>query len=170
MAAQDRPMVDGVSDITAAQGLRNLLVRKDLDANSNDYAGVRIRVVDGLALLVGTVPTQGIKAEVEMLARSQPRIKTVVNELVISLAYGGAVTDAWVAAKARTALSSATGIRFVNYTLEMEGERLYLMGRARTVAELGLVAEAVARVSGVNEVISLVAVEPAVSAPTPVVP
>jgi len=170
MAAQDRPVIDGVSDITAAQGLRNLLTRKDLDANSNDYAGVRIRVVDGLALLVGTVPTEGIKTEVETLSRAQPRIKTIVNDLKVSDMYGGASTDPWVAAKARAALSSVTGVRFVNYTLEVDNGRLYLMGRARNVAELGLAADAVARVSGVNEVISLVAVEAAPVAPAPATP
>ncbi len=158
IVAQDRPIEDGVSDITAAQGLRNTLTRRDMDANANDFAGVRVRVVEGLALLLGTVPTEGIRAEVETIARSQPRIKTVVNELKISPTYGGSVTDKWVGTKARTALASATGVRSINFAIEVEEGVIYLMGRARSLAELGLAAEAVARVSGVENVVSLVAV------------
>lgn len=170
MTAQDRPIEDGVSDLTASQGLRNILTRRDMDANSNDFAGVRVKVVEGLALLVGTVPTEEIRTTVETLARTQPRITSVVNELKVSDSYGGAVTDAWVATRIRAALSATAGVRWINYTVEVDDGVAYLLGRARDREELGRATEAAARISGVEQVVSFVRVEVPGAPVTPAAP
>lgn len=156
LAAQDRSVGDGVTDISAAQAVRNGL---KLDRRY-DFSFVRVRAVEGLILMTGPVANMQARQTAEKIAHSRTKAKRIENAITISSRAPSRGNDSWLAAQARSRLTAAYPATSINLAIEVTDGILYLMGRTRTPQELGVAAEVVARVRGIRQVVVLAEVVP----------
>ncbi len=156
LAAQDRPVEEGVTDISAGQAVRNGLA---LD-REHDFSFVRVRAAEGTVLLVGAVATPEAKQVAEKIAYDRTHSRRIENALEISTTAASRPMDSWLAGQARAALTGDAYVRSINFAIEVYDGVVYLLGRARTREELGRAAEILARVRGVQRVVVLADVKP----------
>ena len=93
----------------------------------------------------------------------QDGVHEVINELKVDenkkkdlIVYS---KDSWITARIKSKLLITKEVKSINYTVETIDAIVYLMGIARTQAELDLVTDAAGTVSGVEKVISYVKVQ-----------
>ncbi|MEL7129983.1 MAG: BON domain-containing protein [Pseudomonadota bacterium] len=124
------------------------------------YGEVDVEIVDGLVLLSGRVISPELRVKAEEIAWSSSRTRNVANEIQIEPPGGfrANVSDTWISTKVRSALTTARAVRGINYNIETYNGIVYLMGTARTQAELEAAATKASRVRGVREVVSYVKV------------
>jgi hypothetical protein len=70
------------------------------------------------------------------------------------------VRDTWISSQIRSNLVFASQIRSVNYTIDTVNGSVYLIGSARTQAELDRVTETARNVPNVKRVVSYVEIRP----------
>lgn len=122
--------------------------------------GVDVEVTDGLALLTGTVPRDEDRRQAECLAWSALAVRAVENEIAVSNAttLRDGARDAWITQQIRGRLLRDRSVRSVNFNVEAENGRVFLLGIARTRGELERAAQHASLVDGVSEVVALVRV------------
>ena len=111
-------------------------------------------------------PTPETKAEAQRLASGVQGVRTVYNEIEVSpdeSAWSSA-KDAWITTQVRSDLIFNSQIRSDNYTIETVDRSVYLIGSARTQAELDAATTVARYVPGVKRVVSYVEIRP--GAPT----
>ena len=70
------------------------------------------------------------------------------------------VRDTWISSQIRSNLVFTSQVRSVNYTIDTVNGSVYLIGSARTQAELDRVTEAARNVPNVKRVVSYVEIRP----------
>jgi osmotically-inducible protein OsmY len=151
-AVQDRTIGEGIDDAAASAALKARLLRTE----NNAYSRVDVEVAQGAALLSGAVPTMNHRIEAERIAWTIPQITQVANELTVGPRSGffRSVMDEAITAQVRARLVADAAVRAVNVNVETNDGVVYLMGLARSDAELARAAEAAAYVRGVKRVVS----------------
>jgi osmotically-inducible protein OsmY len=159
----ERSIGRDLDDTNASLSIKAAMTR----AEGYALEGVDVEVTDGLALLTGTVPRDEDRRQAECLAWSALAVRAVENEIAVSNAttLRDGARDAWITQQIRGRLLRDRSVRSVNYNVETENGRVYLLGVARTRGELERAAQHASLVDGVTDVVSLVRVVGEDSAP-----
>jgi osmotically-inducible protein OsmY len=130
----------------------NPLMQRDFD----------ITVYEGRTLLTGMSPSPELKAQAAQIAGQIPGVRTVYNDIEVAPSEGAgqSLRDTWITAQVRSNLVFNSQIRSVNYTIETLNGSVYLIGSARTQAELDQATEAARNVPYVKRVVSYVEIRP----------
>lgn len=152
----ERSLGRDLDDTNASLSIKAAMTRAD------GYAlqGVDVEVTDGLALLTGTVPREDDRRQAECLAWSALAVRAVENEVVVSdpSRFRDGARDGWITQQIRGRLLRDRAVRSVNFNVEAENGRVYLLGIARTRGELERAAQHASLVEGVTDVVTLVRV------------
>lgn len=156
-AVQDRTVGQAVDDATASNEIKAKLL-----GIGREYSEVDVEVEGGLVLLSGRVNTPQQRVKAEDVAWSVNRTQDVANEIRIEPPGGfvANVSDEVITARVRASLLTSSKVKSVNFNIETYDGVVYLMGIARTDAELREAAERASRVGGVQRVVSYVRVAP----------
>jgi len=116
--------------------------------------GTEVR--EGRVLIVGTVESPTQRLEASRIAWQIRGVRDVVNELQVEapqnfLTY---TSDARISNQMRVRLLTANSVASTNYDIETVNGIVYILGIARTKAELEHVAYLAATISGVKRVVS----------------
>ena len=133
-----------------------------LHANPAIQSDCSVTVYEGRALLTGQVPIAETKAEAQRLASGVKGVRTVYNEIEVAPSEGAWNTakDGWITSRVRSELVFNSHIRSVNYTVETVNRSVYLIGSARSQAELDAATTTARYVPGVKRVVSYVEIRP----------
>jgi osmotically-inducible protein OsmY len=148
---------EAISDNNSSTAIKARMRR----AEGFDLGRVDVEVTGGVVLLSGIVPRQEDRIEAERIAWTGDTVRDVANEIRVGerSSAGRNTLDELTAQAARGALLADGEVRSVNFNVEVDDGVAYLLGVARTEAELTRAAEAVARVNGVQRVVTYVRIE-----------
>ncbi len=154
---QERSVGTAIDDAGAGAEIKAKLLSR------GGYGEVNVKVSDHTALLTGRVSTPEMRVTAEQVAWSSGRVREVANEVQIEPPGGfrANASDAWITTKARTSLTTSRKVRGLNFSIETYNGVVYLMGIARTQAELEEAAQRISYIKGVNEVVSYVKIKDA---------
>lgn len=156
-ADQERGVNGAGSDFAAKTGVETAWAQ----AMPNFPPDFNVTVYQGRTLLTGTAPTPQIKAEAADIASRVPGVRAVYNEIEVAPyeTPWDSAKDAWITARVRSDLVFSN-IRSVNYTVETVDHSVYLIGSARSQAELDHATGLARTVPGVRRVVSYVEIRP----------
>jgi len=123
---------------------------------------LNINVYEGRVLLTGAAPTPESKAQAAEIAGRVPGVRAVYNEIEMTppeTAWADA-QDTWIGSRLRTELAFNRDIRSGNYTIETVNGSVYLIGSARSQAELDTATNIARNITDVKRVVSYVEVRP----------
>src|SRR3954470_14641229 len=162
VVAQERGADGLASDFAITNDIRQAIARTDPTLD----AAVTITVYDGRVLLTGQVPAPAMKLAAAQLARENPRVRAVYDEIEVAGndTFFDDAKDAWIGTQVRSGMVLDPDIRAVNYMIQTENGSVYLIGTARTQRELQSVTDIARHVRGVKRVVSYVELRP--GAPT----
>lgn len=157
-ANQERGVGGTVDDLTIKTNIQNAW----LQVNPLMQRNFNITVYEGRTLLTGTAPNPQIKAEATQIASQIPGVRTVYDEIEVAPDESAwqSVRDTWISAQVRSNLVFSSQIRSVNYTIETVNNSVYLIGSARSRAELERATETARTVPYVKRVVSYVDIRP----------
>ena len=153
---QERSLGEAVDDATVSNEIKAQLLEE------GGYGEVDVEVSQGLVLLSGRVMTPQQRVRAEEIAWSTSRTRDVANEINIEPPGGffANASDELITARVRASLVASREVKSVNFNIETYGGVVYLMGIARTQAELETAAAIASNVGGVSKVMSYVKVRP----------
>ena len=173
VAAQERSLKDTARDAgiqaAIAQSWKNynLKLNDDLDCT----------VYEGRALLTGTVSSDDWRAEAVKRTWQVDGVKEVYDEIQVGPDEGFVqdMGDTTITSKLKTQLVADTDVREINYTITTVKGVVYVIGTARSQAELDRVVDHARNIGDVKRVVSYVRIrsgeppqpETASSAPAP---
>jgi osmotically-inducible protein OsmY len=140
------------TDIQNAWLKTNPLMQRDLS----------VTVYEGRTLLTGAAPTPEFKAQAKEVASRVPGVRAVYDEIEVAPSESAweSAKDTWITSRVRTELAFKPDIRSVNYTIETVNKSVYLIGSARSQAELDIATNAARTTPDVKRVVSYVEVRP----------
>ncbi|WP_109261584.1 BON domain-containing protein [Hyphobacterium indicum] len=152
----ERSIGRDIDDTNASLSIKAAMTR----AEGYALDGVDVEVTDGLALLTGTAPREEDRRQAECLAWSALAVRAVENEIEVGSAstLRDGARDSWITQQVRSRLLRDRSVRSVNYNVEAENGRVFLLGIARTRGELERAAQHASLVDGVTDVVTLVRV------------
>ena len=165
MVGQERG-ADGLArDFAITTDIREKLAKTDPKLD----AAVTATVYDGRVLLTGQVPAPEMKMAAGRLARENPRVRAVYDEIEVAGndTFLDGAKDAWIGTQVRSEMVLDPDIRGVNYMIEAKNGSVYLIGMARSPQELQKVTDIARHVSEVKRVVSFVEIRPGAPAATP---
>jgi osmotically-inducible protein OsmY len=156
MAMEERGFVASAEDKAIWTDISARLLRKDTKLFQN----VDVQVHEGRVLLTGFVQKPEDRVEATRIAWEPDGIREVVNEIKLgrSLDLGDISEDIWLIQQVRLKLMFDRDIRAINYSVDCIRSTVYLMGIARTQAELQRVIDHVRDVPYVRAVVNHVRV------------
>src|SRR6266404_146202 len=121
-----------------------------------------VTVYEGRTLLTGMAPNPELKAQAKEIASRIPGVRTIYDEIEVAPSESAwqSVRDTWISSQLRSNLVFASQVRSVNYTIETVNKSVYLIGSARSQAELDRVTDAARNVPYVKRVVSYVEIRP----------
>src|SRR5438477_5860726 len=124
--------------------------------------GVTTTVYQGRVLLAGTVATPQMKTRAVEVASGASGIKALYDNIEVapSRAAWDATKDAWITARIRSELMLDPDIRSGNYTIDTQKGSVYLIGSARSQAELERATGIARYIPGVKRVMTYVELRP----------
>lgn len=127
-----------------------------------DHSNVTATAYAGNVLLTGQVTTAALKAEMEQIAASVPKVKKVYNQLSVGPLTGAKTysEDTWITTKVRAELLASQGFDSSDIKVVTQSNIVYLLGLG-TQAQRDLAIQKIQAVSGVKEVVDLFQVKPA---------
>lgn len=152
-AAQERGVNGTFNDMQMQTSISNAL--------NGQYGMVNVTVYGGQVLLTGTSPNPQAKFQAQQVARNTaPGAKAIYNEVQVGPNEDGMqiAKDDWISARVRSDLVFNADVRSGNYTIETDHGAVYLLGSARSQAELDRATQLARYVPGVQRVVSYVQV------------
>src|SRR5215469_12735025 len=130
----------------------NPLMQRDFD----------VTVYEGRVLLTGMSPNPELKAQAKQTAAQIPGVRVVYDEIEVapSEGVGQSAKDTWISTQLKSKLTFDGQVRSVNYTIETVNGSVYLIGSARSQADLERVTETARKVPNVKRVVSYVEIRP----------
>ncbi len=131
-------------------------VRAQWDAAGEVGRGLDVTVTDGRVFLTGRARTADQRVDAVRLAWQPDGVQEVVNEIQIDDASGltDAATDTLITTRLRSRLLLDLDIKSGNYSIETVNQTVYVMGRARSQAELDRVLAHAREVPRVRRVVN----------------
>ena len=156
MAMEERGFVNSARD----KAIWTDISARMLDKNQKLFQNVDIQVHEGRVLLSGFVQRPEDRIDATRLAWEPDGVREVVDEIKLgrSLDAGDFSEDIWLIQQIRLKLMLDRDIRAINYSVDCIRSTVYLMGVARTPAELQRVIDHVRDVPYVRAVVSHVRV------------
>jgi osmotically-inducible protein OsmY len=158
VANQERGVSGSVDDFAIKTNIQNAWIK----TNPALQADINVTVYEGRTLLTGTAPNPESKAQAKEIASQVPGVRAVYDEIEIMPGEGAwqNVKDAWITNQLRTNLVFDGQVRSVNYTIETVNKSVYLIGSARSQAELDQVTTLARNTPEVKRVVSYVEIRP----------
>ena len=149
-AAQERGVNGTLDDMNLTNQVNNAL--------NNQYGNVNVTAYSGRVLLTGSSPTQQAKAQAQQVASQVQGVNTFYNEIELAPNEDPwqVAKDSWITARVRSDLMFNADVRSGNYTIETDRQSVYLIGSARSQAELDQATQLARYVPGVQRVVSYV--------------
>jgi osmotically-inducible protein OsmY len=121
-----------------------------------------VTVYEGRVLLTGNTQAPALKAQAQQIASGVKGVRAVYNEIEVgpSESAWNTAKDAWITSQVRSDLIFDKDVRSVNYTVETVDRSVYLIGSARSQAELDSATQKARYVPGVKRVVSYVEIRP----------
>lgn len=140
-----------LDDRAAELRIRNLIAN-----NYSDAVQVTPSVYNGMALLVGTVPNEKTRAQVEQLVKQLDGVRSVSNHLVVGAprSVADAAADSLITGQVRAALIGTQDLSSNAFNITTNRGVVYLQGLV-TRAEGDRGAQVAASIRGVNKVVKL---------------
>jgi len=159
-ATQERGLQGGVQDIALKADIETAL----LQANSALPIPVSVTVSDGRVLLTGRVPTPDMKAQAARVASQRRGVRAVYDEIEASppTSTMASAEDAVITARLRSELILDPDIRSANFTIDTSDHSVYLIGQARSRAEIERATQIARYIPGVRRVVSYMDIRSAV--------
>jgi osmotically-inducible protein OsmY len=157
-ANQERGVGGTVDDLTIKTNIQDAWLK----GNPLLQADLNVTVYEGRTLLTGIVPNAEMKSQAKDLASRIKGVRTIYDEIEVGPSEGGwqDVKDTWITAQVRSNLVFKGDVRSVNYTIETVDKSVYLIGSARSQAELDRVTDVARNVPNVKRVVSYVEIRP----------
>jgi osmotically-inducible protein OsmY len=158
VAGQER----GVGGLVSDRTLKSRVEDQWYSANKEMARGLAANVENGKVVITGTVKEPDWKVDAVRLAWQVDGVTEVHNEATVrdSTTFSEDARDTWITTRLRTELIADTKIRSLNYSIETVNGTVYLMGTARTQAELDRAIDHARNLSGVREVVNYVEIRP----------
>jgi osmotically-inducible protein OsmY len=152
MALQERGLGTGISDTAIQLGINNAW----LEADPAIFRLVDSHVHEGRVLLTGVVKYPETRIEAVRLVWTVDGVRAVINEITLSdtRTLADAPMDAWISARLRAAMVFDPEINAVNFAVDTVDRTVFVMGIARSQAELDLVLATARGIGGVRGVVS----------------
>jgi len=152
----------GVTGTADDAGIKLNIQNAWLQANPLMQRDFNVTVYEGRTLLTGTTSSPELKAQAVQIASTIPSVRTVYNEIEVAPSEGAwqGVRDTWISAQLRSNLVFESNVRSVNYTIDTVNGSIYVIGSARSQAELDRVTETARNVPNVKRVVSYVEIRP----------
>jgi osmotically-inducible protein OsmY len=130
--------------------------------NPDMAAALSTSVYDGKVLITGNVKDPEWRVDAVRLAWQVDGVKEVHSEIEVSdkSSLMDDARDTWVTTRLRSALTFDPSVRSLNYTIETVNGTVYLIGSARTQAELDRVTNHARTVPNVRKVVTYVDIRP----------
>lgn len=153
-AGQERGINGAASDFTIKTDIEKALITADPQLQ----AAVTTSVYEGRVLLTGRVASPQLKAEADQIAGRTHDVRALYDELEVASSEGpwNNAQDAWITTRVRSEMVLDPAVRSVNYTIDTENGSVYLIGSARSQAELDRATQIARYVPGVKRVVSYV--------------
>jgi len=160
----------GAVGATAAQsekGFRRSVADTEIRIAINDlwfkadeemFRKVNLQVQEGRVLLTGNVPLPEQRLEAVRLAWQAPGVREVINEIEVNDTSGvtDLARDTWISTQLKTDLLFDQDVSSIDYSIETVNQVIYLMGVARSQAELNRVVGHAKDISYVRRVVNYV--------------
>jgi osmotically-inducible protein OsmY len=157
-ADQERGVGGTANDFAIKTNVQSAWIKTDPQMQ----ADLSVTVYEGRTLLTGIAPTPEMKAQAQEIASRVPGVRAVYNEIEVAPPEGAwnSAKDAWITSQVKSDLVFNSHIRSVNYTVETVDRSVYLIGSARSQAELDSATNAARYIPGVKRVVSYVEIRP----------
>jgi osmotically-inducible protein OsmY len=157
-ANQERGVGGTANDFKIKTDIQNAWIKAD----PNLQADLNVTVYEGRTLLTGAVPSPQMKIEAKNIAGGVPGVRVVYDEVEVAPPESAwrSAKDAWISARVRSDLVFNGKVRSVNYTVETVNGSVYLIGSARSQAELDQATAAARYTPDVKRVVSYVEIRP----------
>lgn len=157
-AGQERGVTGLAGDFTTKTEIENAFMRADRYLEG----GITTNVYEGRVLLAGRVASPAQKAEAEQIARANPNVRIVYNELEVTPreSFWNDTKDTWISTRIRSQMVLDPAVRSVNYSIATANGSVYLIGSARTQAERDRVLRIARYIPGVRRVVSYIDIRP----------
>jgi osmotically-inducible protein OsmY len=157
-ANQERGVGGSVDDFSIKTNIQSAWIQ----ANPAMQADLNVTVYEGRTLLTGVAPTPEVKAQAKEIASRVAGVRAVYDEVEVGPPEGAwqGTQDAWITSRLRTELMFNASIRSVNYTIETVNKSVYLIGSARSQAELDMATTMARNTPDVKRVVSFVDIRP----------
>ncbi len=139
-------------------GIKSELEADYVGTNSSIEKYVDINVFEGRVLLTGNVPNPDLRDQAVQIAWKVGGVKEVINEVQVAptSTFGIDAKDNWIQTRLRTALTLDSDIRSLNFSIETVNGVVYVIGIARSQAELDAVLNHARNTPDVRKVVNYV--------------
>src|SRR5271155_803120 len=129
-----RGVTGNFDDLTIKTNIQNAW----LQVNPLMQRDFTITVYEGRTLLTGMTPSPELKAQAAQIASQIPGVRAIYDEIEVAPGEGAwaSVRDTWISSQIRSDLVFVGQVRSVNYTIDTVNGSVYLIGSARSQAEL----------------------------------
>jgi len=157
-ANQERGAGGSVDDFKTKTNIQNAW----LNTNPLMQRDLSVTVYEGRVLLTGAAPDPQFKAQAKEVASRVPGVRAVYDEIEVapSESTWESAKDTWITSRVRTELAFNPDVRSVNYTIETANKSVYLIGSARSQAELDIATTVARTTPDVKRVVSYVEIRP----------
>lgn len=157
-ANQERGTGGTVDDLKIKTNIQNAW----LQTNPLMQRDLNVTVYEGRTLLTGVAPNPEFKAQAKEVASRVQGVRTIYDEIEVAPAESAwdSARDTWITSRVRTELTFNPNVRSVNYTIETANKSVYLIGSARSQAELDIATTAARTTPDVKRVVSYVEIRP----------
>ena len=155
-ASQERGIVTSAKDSAISVQIQELWFR----TNYEMFGKLSTSVSEGRALLTGKVQDPEMRVEAVKLAWQVDGIAEVINEIEVvnTGSLADSARDFWITTQLRGRLTFDKDIRSINYSIDTVNGTVFLMGIARSQAELDRVTNHARNLAYVRRVVSYVRV------------
>jgi len=159
-ANQERGAGGSVDDFKIKTNIQNAW----LNTNPLMQRDLIVTVYEGRILLTGAAPDPQFKAQAKEVASRVPGVRAVYDEIEVTPPESTweSAKDTWITSRVRTELAFNPDVRSVNYAIETANKSVYLIGSARSQAELDIATTVARTTPDVKRVVSYVEIRPGV--------
>ncbi len=156
--ASSRSIDDTFSDFSASSELRGIL----FSDRNHDYGDVDITIHEGRLMLTGSMATEDGREKLIENAWRADGVTQVIDEIIVGegTGFSQGFEDSRIDQVLRARLIGAEDVTSGRYKIAVSKGVVYLIGDARTQAELDTALGIASSISGVEKVVNHVVVKP----------
>ena len=150
--SQERSIGNIIDDAVIITKIKNAFVEKDVNGL---FSNISVNVSEGRVLLTGTLSKHPDIVEAVRISWNVMGVKEVINELEISTKSKSArALDILLKEKIAMKLLLQQDVKSLNYTVDVNDGKVFLIGIASSREELDLVLEVIRNVKNVKKVVN----------------